>query len=231
MTLTLLNGITYLYDGIFFLFKQHQINANVEKKENVIVYKNNENNKNENNECNSSSDSDNDDDMEKKNNYKNIIIDNETKICKMDIEENITIENKRKKSKKKWKSNFFRYIMFLNFFSFGAYLVYSFNPFFALKFWMNPYDYAFYYTMGNIFVIGSSFFLHGIRKQCSRIFDGKRWIPFFIYCISFLLTFCALKYEKLLWICVFMSLQYLSLLWYGLSYITWFKKWVSLCFD
>ena len=149
MALTLLNGITYAHNGFFFIYEKitpffsfHKEFQKEDRTTTILSYKEKNNNYDNKNNDEWSSDSDNDHDIEEKNNDNNeikII----PKVCKMDIEENITIENKQKKSKKKWKNNLFRYIMFLNFFSFGAYLVYSFNPFFALKFWMNPYDYAF----------------------------------------------------------------------------------------
>lgn len=75
-------------------------------------------------------------------------------------------------------------------------------------------------TVANIFALGSSLFLAGPKKQVKKMFEETRYIATSVYLLTMVFTFIAA-----LWIksppltIVSVIVQYLALVWYGLSYI------------
>lgn len=75
-------------------------------------------------------------------------------------------------------------------------------------------------TLGNLVALGSSFFLAGPKKQLQKMFDKTRVFATIIVFVMMILTFIAALVLKLAWLTIiFCVLQYLALIWYGLSYI------------
>ena len=75
-------------------------------------------------------------------------------------------------------------------------------------------------TFSNLCAIGSSLFLAGPKKQWSKMWEETRWIATLIYILTMILTLVfalALKNGPLTIVsCI---LQYLAMIWYGLTYI------------
>lgn len=75
-------------------------------------------------------------------------------------------------------------------------------------------------TLGNIFSIGSSFFLAGPKKQFKKMVDKTRIIATLIVLVMMIMTFISALVLKIAWLTIiFCILQYIALIWYGLSFI------------
>lgn len=75
-------------------------------------------------------------------------------------------------------------------------------------------------TLANIFALGSSFFLAGPKKQFKKMVDKTRIVATLIVVVMMIMTFIAALVIKIAWLTIVCCvLQYLALIWYGLSYI------------
>lgn len=75
-------------------------------------------------------------------------------------------------------------------------------------------------TFSNLCAIGSSMFLAGPKKQWSKMFEETRWIATTVYFVAMILTLVAalaIKSGGLTIVCCI--IQYLAMIWYGLSFI------------
>lgn len=75
-------------------------------------------------------------------------------------------------------------------------------------------------TIANLFALGSSLFLAGPKKQMKKMFEETRWIATTVYLVTMVLTFIAALWIKSPALTILMVIiQYLAMIWYGLSYI------------
>lgn len=75
-------------------------------------------------------------------------------------------------------------------------------------------------TLANVCSLLSSLFLAGPKKQIKKMFDKTRIIATLVYLFTMIMTFIVALVLKIPWLvilCVF--IQYLAMLWYGISYI------------
>ena len=75
-------------------------------------------------------------------------------------------------------------------------------------------------TLANLCSLASSLFLAGPKKQIKKMFDKTRIVATIVYLLTMILTFIVALVLKIPWLvilCVF--IQYLAMLWYGISYI------------
>ena len=80
--------------------------------------------------------------------------------------------------------------------------------------------FAFFFTCGNVFCVGSTVFLLGFRAQLSKMFEAHRAQATIVYICSTILTLVsALYFKSSTGALVCVSAQIASLLWYALSYI------------
>ena len=90
--------------------------------------------------------------------------------------------------------------------------------------------FAIWYTCGNIVCLSSSFFLMGPKKQCENMMKPERKLTSIILFISmFLCLILAFTGVSKLIIMIFIIVQFISLLWYVLSYIPGAQKLCSSC--
>jgi len=79
--------------------------------------------------------------------------------------------------------------------------------------------FAFFYTIGNIFCLLSTFFLMGPIKQLKLITTKERIIPSLLYIISLIFTIVLTIKGILILIIISIIVQSFSLIWYIISYI------------
>jgi hypothetical protein len=85
-------------------------------------------------------------------------------------------------------------------------------------------------TCANILALLSSLFLSGPKKQAKKMFEEKRQIATGVYLLTMVLTFIAalvIKSPALTIVCCI--IQYLAMIWYGLSYIPFARDAVKKC--
>jgi hypothetical protein len=81
-------------------------------------------------------------------------------------------------------------------------------------------EFGIFNTLANIGALSSSFFLAGPKKQAKKMFEETRIIASIVYLISMILTFIMALVVKLPGVVLlFVFIQYLAMIWYGLSYI------------
>ena len=90
--------------------------------------------------------------------------------------------------------------------------------------------FAVWYTCGNCVCLSSTFFLMGPKKQCDNMMKPQRKLTSMVLIISmFLCLILAFAGISKIIIMIFIILQFLSLLWYVLSYIPGAQKLCSAC--
>lgn len=88
-----------------------------------------------------------------------------------------------------------------------------------------------FFTMGNIVAMSSSLFFAGPVKQFKRMFEETRWIATSVYVVAMILTVVVAVYLKSAPLVLVMCLiQYLAMIWYGLSYIPYARTLLKTCF-
>ena len=86
-------------------------------------------------------------------------------------------------------------------------------------------------TLANVFVLSSSLFLAGPKKQAKKMFAETRWIATSVYLLTMIMTFvCALAIKSPGLTIVSVIIQYLAMIWYGLSYIPYARDLVKKMF-
>lgn len=91
-------------------------------------------------------------------------------------------------------------------------------------------EFGIFMTLSNITALGGSLFLAGPVKQVKKMFEETRWIATTVYLLMLIMTLVAafaIKSPPLVIICCI--LQYLALIWYGLSYIPYARTVVKNC--
>eukprot|EP00672_Neobodo_designis_P028411 CAMPEP_0174854038 /NCGR_PEP_ID=MMETSP1114-20130205/29786_1 /TAXON_ID=312471 /ORGANISM="Neobodo designis, Strain CCAP 1951/1" /LENGTH=147 /DNA_ID=CAMNT_0016088711 /DNA_START=29 /DNA_END=472 /DNA_ORIENTATION=+ len=94
----------------------------------------------------------------------------------------------------------------------------------------NYVQFGVFFTLSNCTAIGGSMFLAGPLKQLKKMFEETRWIATSIYLLMMIMTLVAafaIKSPALVIICCL--LQYLAMVWYGLSYIPYARTVVKNC--
>ena len=90
--------------------------------------------------------------------------------------------------------------------------------------------FALWYTCGNLVCLSSTFFLMGPKKQCENMMKPERKLTSMILFISMALCLIlAFTGVSKLIIMLFIIVQFISLLWYVLSYIPGAQKLCSSC--
>ena len=90
--------------------------------------------------------------------------------------------------------------------------------------------FAVWYTLGNCVCLSSTFFLMGPKKQCENMMKPERKLTSMILFISMALCLIlAFTGVSKLIIMLFIIIQFISLLWYVLSYIPGAQKLCSSC--
>ncbi|KEG12018.1 hypothetical protein DQ04_02071040 [Trypanosoma grayi] len=101
--------------------------------------------------------------------------------------------------------------------------------FFAPAVAVFPKKFAFFLTVGNLFCVGSTTFLVGLRQQFRSIFDAKRMEAAAMYAVSIIMTLVAALYWKSsLFSLIFAGVQVFCLLWYALSFVPFARRAVGL---
>mmetsp|Transcript_54347 Transcript_54347/g.174254 ORF Transcript_54347/g.174254 Transcript_54347/m.174254 type:complete len:259 (-) Transcript_54347:42-818(-) len=87
----------------------------------------------------------------------------------------------------------------------------------------HPGRFAFLYTLGNMVMLAASFFLSGPQAQCRKVRAKGRASTSFVYFTTMILTLAAVFshpfFGRALVILVLVVVQWLSLVWYVLSYV------------
>jgi len=92
--------------------------------------------------------------------------------------------------------------------------------FLSSMFFLSPRQFAKFYTLGSMFLFGSTLFLVGPKKQFQNMFSSKRYISTLIYLASMIGTlYAALVVKQKLLILILVAIQFASVIWYGASYI------------
>jgi flagellar biosynthesis protein FlhB len=94
----------------------------------------------------------------------------------------------------------------------------------------NYTQFGVFFTLSNVTAIGGSMFLAGPLKQFKKMFEETRWIATCVYLLMMIFTLVAafaIKSPALVIICCLM--QYLAMIWYGLSYIPYARTVVKNC--
>jgi hypothetical protein len=108
--------------------------------------------------------------------------------------------------------------------------------FFNMLSWMAMFQdkwthYGVLMTCSNLSAIGGSMFLSGPKKQIQRMFEETRIIATIVYLVSMILTVVAAFTVKSPPLVITLSIiQYLAMIWYGLSYIPYARTVVKSCF-
>ena len=100
----------------------------------------------------------------------------------------------------------------------------SFGSFFRMKDLImgNPLPFVLNATIGNVIALGGSCFLKGPQAQLKSMFSESRRVASAAYLASLILTLVvayAPIYPKGLLLLLLLIIQYLSVLWYCLSYV------------
>jgi hypothetical protein len=94
----------------------------------------------------------------------------------------------------------------------------------------NYVQFGIFMTLSNLSAIGGSMFLAGPVKQVKKMFEETRWIATSIYLVMMIMTIVSavwIKSPPLVIVCCI--LQYLAMIWYGLSYIPYARTVVKNC--
>lgn len=85
-------------------------------------------------------------------------------------------------------------------------------------------------TASNLTAIGGSCFLAGPLKQVKRMFEETRLVATIVYLSAIVLTVVAAVVAKSPPFCIVCCIiQYLAMIWYGLSYIPYARNMVKNC--
>nr|CCC89745.1 conserved hypothetical protein [Trypanosoma congolense IL3000] len=91
-----------------------------------------------------------------------------------------------------------------------------------------PKKFAFFLTIGNIFCLGSTILLAGVKKQMDSLFCAKRFEAGLTFVASLILTLMSALYWKSSVFALFFSVvQVCSMLWYALSFVPFMRTVVS----
>lgn len=96
-----------------------------------------------------------------------------------------------------------------------------------------PTKLAVMYTIGNLLALVSTFFFAGPRRQCKKMKHPSRWIASLIYLGAMVATVAAVFVpafpgQKIV-ILILIPLQWVSLVWYTLSYIPFGQRMAKRC--
>lgn len=92
--------------------------------------------------------------------------------------------------------------------------------------------FAIFMTMSNVISISGSMFFAGPVKQVKKMFAETRWIATSVFIIAMLLTILsAVLLKKPALVVVMCLIQYVAMVWYGLSYIPYARTVVKNCFQ
>ena len=95
----------------------------------------------------------------------------------------------------------------------------------------NLLQFGVFITLSNISTVSGSLFLMGPKKQLKKMFEKTRIIATCVYLGAMLGTLVAAFAIKIAAIViVFCCIQYLAMIWYGLSYIPFARAAVKNCF-
>lgn len=117
----------------------------------------------------------------------------------------------------------------------GFFATLAFGVIFGILGWIaifnhNYVQFGVFMTLSNVTAIGGSMFLAGPVKQVKKMFEETRWIATCVYLFFMILTLVAafaIKSPPLVVVCCL--LQYLAMVWYGLSYIPYARTVVKSC--
>jgi hypothetical protein len=90
-------------------------------------------------------------------------------------------------------------------------------------------QFALLITCSNIISLCSSLFLYGPVTQVKRMFKETRWIATTVVIFAMIATIIAAIYKMIALCIVFSIIQYLAIIWYGLSYIPFARDIVKSC--
>lgn len=86
-------------------------------------------------------------------------------------------------------------------------------------------------TLSNLCAIGGSMFIAGPKKQAKKMFEETRWIATTVYLVAMVLTLVmALAVKNGPVTILFCIIQYLAMIWYGLSFIPYARTAVKKMF-
>jgi len=95
-----------------------------------------------------------------------------------------------------------------------------------------PAKFAFFVTMGNMFLMLSTGVLFGFRKQLTSMAEAHRWQAAVLYALSMGFTMVsAVQWQSYFLSIVFTGVQVACFLWYTLSYIPYARMFVSTCWS
>lgn len=90
--------------------------------------------------------------------------------------------------------------------------------------------FAVFYTLGNVVGISSTCFLMGPCNQLKKMFAETRIIATCVVLLFLVLTLCsALLWHSTVLAVLFCLLQFVALIWYGLTYIPYARDVVTNC--
>ncbi|EDR28846.1 vesicle transport protein SFT2B, putative [Entamoeba dispar SAW760] len=105
--------------------------------------------------------------------------------------------------------------------------------FLSFTFILLPMKFAKLFTVGNVLILLSTFFLRSISSQIkSLISDIPKLVAFILYLISIaLVLFCALKLKSTMLTLPCVVLEVVALLWYLFSYLPYGQEMLKTCFS
>mmetsp|Transcript_4851 Transcript_4851/g.7130 ORF Transcript_4851/g.7130 Transcript_4851/m.7130 type:complete len:279 (+) Transcript_4851:160-996(+) len=90
---------------------------------------------------------------------------------------------------------------------------------------LKPHKFAVAYSLGNLLMMTSTVFLVGPKKQCQNMWSGHRALASGCYFGSMVGTiYTAMVLRIYLLVLVFIGIQFVSLVWYSLSYIPYGRQ-------
>lgn len=90
---------------------------------------------------------------------------------------------------------------------------------------IKPHKFAVAYSLGNLLMMSSTVFLVGPKKQCQNMWTGHRAMASGAYFGSMVGTiYAALFLRMYLLVLIFICIQFVSLVWYSLSYIPYGRQ-------
>ena len=88
--------------------------------------------------------------------------------------------------------------------------------------------FAFFFTVGNVFCVGSTVFLVGVRKQMASMFEANRFQAASVYFGCLLMTLVsAVHWQSSVLAMMSCAAQLVALVWYALSYIPYARRVIS----
>jgi hypothetical protein len=85
-------------------------------------------------------------------------------------------------------------------------------------------------TLANIMALTGTLFLSGPKKQIKKMFEQTRIVATCVYLFTMVLTFVVALALKIDWLTVLVVIvQYLAMIWYGLSYIPYAREAIKRC--